>query len=175
MLLEIRDCSGDEREAAGCSVCGRRRGREGGGTSGRAQGKKNGGWRRSKRVDLFLTIYRNVKKQYSDNLNSLHDCSRSLEEKNNKKNNKKSSFCALKGKSRPKREKQNGRGKILAPKWMLLIWKDVKTKERSFDRFKDLAFPFETRKEEGGGGKTEDCRLRIQARGCMSFKSTQCT
>lgn len=34
---------------------------------------------------------------------------------------------------------------------MLLIWKDIKTKERSFDRFKDLAFPFETRKEGGGG------------------------
>lgn len=57
MLLEIRDCSGDEREVAGCSVCGRR----GGGRNGRVQGKKNGGWRRSKRVDLFLTIYRNVK------------------------------------------------------------------------------------------------------------------
>lgn len=35
-------------------------GGEGGG-GGRVQGKKNGGWRRSKRVDLFLTIYRNVK------------------------------------------------------------------------------------------------------------------
>lgn len=33
----------------------------GGGGGGRVQGKKNGGWRRSKRVDLFLTIYRNVK------------------------------------------------------------------------------------------------------------------
>lgn len=31
MLLEIRDCSGDEREAAGCSVCGRRGGKGGAG------------------------------------------------------------------------------------------------------------------------------------------------
>lgn len=39
-------------------------GGEGGGGAGGAdvfKGKKNGGWRRSKRVDLFLTIYRNVK------------------------------------------------------------------------------------------------------------------
>lgn len=61
MLLGIRDCSGDEREAAGClyvSVCGR--GGGGGGTDV-FRAKKNGGWRSSKKVDLFLTIYRKGK------------------------------------------------------------------------------------------------------------------
>lgn len=76
MLLGIRDCSGDEREAAGClyvSVCGR-----GGGRNGRVQGEEK---RRLAKLKKGRFIPHNIskgEKQYSDTVNSLHNCSCSL-------------------------------------------------------------------------------------------------